>query len=110
MERQPTDFERKVYNVVKRVPRGRVTTYGLLAREVGCGSCRAIGQALKRNPYAPRIPCHRVIASDLTIGGYSGRVTGKEIGRKLELLKSEKVFFHCGKLIDSNRIYRFQNR
>ncbi len=110
MERQPTNFERRVYNVVKRVPRGRVTTYGLLAREVGCGSCRAIGQALKRNPYAPRIPCHRVIASDLTIGGYAGCTNGKQIDKKLALLKKEKILFRCGKLIDSNRIYRFQNR
>ncbi len=58
-----TVFQQSVYDICLRVPRGKVTTYGEIARVLGCGSSRAVGQALRCNPFAPRVPCHRVIAS-----------------------------------------------
>ena len=88
-----TDFQRRVYGAVSRIPRGSVATYGQVARVIGCGSARAVGQALRRNPFAPRVPCHRVIRADLTIGGFSGETAGREIERKLALLESEGVAF-----------------
>lgn len=68
--RPPTPFEERVYDALKRIPAGRVTTYKELARFLNVPSPRAVGQALKRNPYAPRVPCHRVIRSDGAMGGY----------------------------------------
>lgn len=91
LEREPTSFEQQVYRVVQMIPEGRVSTYGRVARCVGAGSARAVGQALKRNPYAPEVPCHRVVAADLSLGGFFGEREGLEIERKVGLLKSEGV-------------------
>jgi methylated-DNA-[protein]-cysteine S-methyltransferase len=103
-----TPFQGRVYDALQRVPRGRVTTYALLAAAAGCGSARAVGQALRRNPFAPRVPCHRVIASDLTPGGFAGRVAGRQLARKLRLLKAEGVRFGAdGRLADPSRVHRF---
>ncbi len=104
--RKPTDFEGRVYQVLRGVPPGRVTTYGALARRVGAGSARAIGQALRRNPFAPEVPCHRVIRADLTPGGYSGATSGPELGRKLALLAGEGVRFDAaGRLRERWRLW-----
>ncbi len=103
-----TPFQRRVYDALCEVPRGRVTTYGLLARCIGCGSARAVGGALRRNPFAPRVPCHRVIASDGSIGGFSGQRQGAEIRRKLALLREEGVEFDDdGHLNDRACLWRF---
>ncbi len=100
----PTEFQKRVYAAVRRIPRGRVTTYRQLADHIGCGCCRAVGQALKRNPYAPQTPCHRVIASDLTLGGFAGQSQGEAIAKKRRLLAKEGVVFRNGKLADPARV------
>lgn len=106
--REPTAFEEKVYDAVRLIPRGRVTTYRLLGQAIGCGSSRAIGQALKRNIYAPEVPCHRIIRSDLSIGGFGGDTDGPEIQRKLQLLQGEGVLFdQRGILTEPGRLYSF---
>jgi methylated-DNA-[protein]-cysteine S-methyltransferase len=91
--RPPTPFERRVFEALSLIPRGRVTTYKLLAKFIGCRSSQAVGQALRRNPYAPQVPCHRVIGHDLRIGGYSGETAGPQLQRKLNLLAAEGVTF-----------------
>lgn len=101
-----TDFERRVYAALRRVPRGRVISYGALARAVGCNSPRAIGQALRRNPFAPDVPCHRVIAADGTLGGFQGKSAGPALLRKLALLSREGVRFKDGRLADPARLIR----
>jgi methylated-DNA-[protein]-cysteine S-methyltransferase len=106
----PTPFQKRVYAALVLVPRGRVTTYKQLAERLGCRSCRAVGQALKRNPYAPRVPCHRVIASDLTPGGFMGRRGGAALRRKLDLLANEGVRFHAGKLAEPKRLFFFNGK
>ncbi len=69
-----TDFQRTVLRAVMRVPRGEVITYGALARVIGRpNAARAVGRALGSNPLPIVIPCHRVLASDGSLGGYSGR-------------------------------------
>lgn len=103
----PTSFQQQVYAATRTIPRGRVTTYKLLADHIGCGSCRAVGQALRRNPYAPKVPCHRVIASDGTLGGFQGRRDGPALRCKARLLAAEHVRFHDGRLVDPRRLYRF---
>ena len=105
-----TPFQRRVYAALMHVPRGRVTTYGLLARAVGCASAQAVGQALRRNPYAPRVPCHRVIAANLAIGGFNGARDGAELDRKRRLLAAEGVPFTAdGRLIEPDRLFAFAN-
>ena len=71
------------------IPAGRTITYGELAKRIGCRSAQAVGQALKRNPFAPEIPCHRVVAAGGSIGGYLGKREGEMIERKRKLLKNE---------------------
>ena len=85
-----TDFQRRVYLALLDIPRGTTITYGELARRVGCRSAQAVGQALKRNPFAPDVPCHRVVAADGSLGGYNGAREGAELERKRQLLESEK--------------------
>jgi len=100
-----TAFQRRVYNALLAIPAGRVTTYALLARRIGCASPRAVGQALRRNPFAPRVPCHRVIASDLSPGGFAGHTDGPELARKRRLLAAEGVRFDgtTGRLAEADR-------
>lgn len=85
-----TPFQRRVYMELLNVPPGATITYGELARRIGCRSAQAVGQALKRNPFAPKVPCHRVIAANGSLGGYFGEREGEMIERKRELLENEK--------------------
>lgn len=85
-----TEFQRKVYLALLEVPRGETISYKELGERIGCRSAQAIGQALRRNPFAPEVPCHRVIASDGTLGGFHGQRQGEMIARKRALLESEK--------------------
>ncbi|MCA9497370.1 MAG: MGMT family protein, partial [Nanoarchaeota archaeon] len=64
-------FNEKCYEILKRVPKGKVTTYGLIARELNCKAYRAVGNAMNKNPYAPEVPCHRVVKSNGEIGGFA---------------------------------------
>jgi methylated-DNA-[protein]-cysteine S-methyltransferase len=101
-----TPFAARVYAALTQVPAGQVITYAALARRIGCRSARAIGQALRANPFAPDVPCHRVISSDLTPGGFQGRTTGSALAGKLDLLRAEGVTFHNGRLADPGRLIR----
>lgn len=72
------------------VPAGVTITYGELARRIGCRSAQAVGQALKRNPFAPDVPCHRVVGANGSLGGYFGKREGDMIERKRRLLNEER--------------------
>ncbi len=103
MEREPTEFESSVYEALCRVPAGKVVTYKILGDAIGCGSGRAIGNAMRNNPYAPEVPCHRVILSNHKIGGFMGDVIGDKIEKKRDLLEKEGVNFDDeGNLLDAN--------
>ena len=87
MSRSPTPFEERVYRVVRRIPKGNTRTYRWVAEQLGDPSlARAVGNALNRNPYAPQVPCHRVIKSDGTLGGFAW---GPK--KKRRMLKEEGV-------------------
>lgn len=88
-DRRITDFQRKVYLALLDVPCGATISYKELGERIGCRSAQAIGQALKRNPFAPDVPCHRVICSNGSIGGFHGQREGEMIDRKRRLLLQE---------------------
>ena len=84
-----TKFQLKVWNYLKTIPKGTVKTYKQVAIAIKSPkSARAVANACGKNPYAPKIPCHRVIRCDGGLGGYSGR---GGIKKKLRLLRSETV-------------------
>lgn len=100
-----TSFQCSVYEAVSRIPPGKVSTYAAIAAAIGCRSPRAVGQALKANPFAPEVPCHRVIASALTLGGFQGSTDEDALLRKRRLLAQEGVYFNAdGRLKDPARI------
>ena len=88
-----TEFQRKVYLALLEVPRGETISYGELAKRIGCKSAQAVGQALKKNPFAPDVPCHRVIAKDGSLGGFHGQRDGEMIEKKRQLLMEEASLF-----------------
>ena len=87
-------FMEKAWAVTARIPAGSVATYSQIARVLGGRASRAVGMAMSRNPYAPRVPCHRVVGADGRLTGYAG---GLE--KKRKLLRGEGV-----KLLDENRV------
>ncbi|KAF2149109.1 DNA binding methylated-DNA--cysteine S-methyltransferase [Myriangium duriaei CBS 260.36] len=102
-----TEFQERVYAYLSQVPEGKVTTYNALARALK-SSPRAVGGALRRNPYAPIVPCHRCIAATGYVGGFLGdwhdAPSGQNQSRKLELLRGEGVEFDTrGYLVDKER-------
>ena len=100
-------FRQRVYRALLKVPRGRVISYGALARRIGCGSAQAVGQALRHNPFAPDVPCHRVVAADGSLHGFNGETEGPQIVRKRRLLAAEGVRFDAaGRLVDPARLIR----
>ena len=86
-----TEFEWQVYEVTMLIPMGQTMSYKEVAQKIGRPQAsRAVGQALKKNPFAPVIPCHRVVRSDGSLGGYQGK---KGLARKQILLDQEKEIF-----------------
>jgi methylated-DNA-[protein]-cysteine S-methyltransferase len=82
-------FHRQVYDIARAIPPGRVRTYGEIARELGDpGASRAVGQALGANPFAPVVPCHRVLAAGGRSGGFSAE---GGTATKLKMLEIERA-------------------
>lgn len=89
-----TPYRKRLYAALLSVPSGRYTTYAALSDYLG-SSARAVGNGMRNNPFAPDVPCHRVLASDGSIGGFGGSwgADGEHAGKKVELLKKEGVKF-----------------
>ena len=84
-----TKFQLKVWTYLRKIPRGSVKTYSQVAKGIGKPlAFRAVANAIGKNPYAPKIPCHRVVRSDGSLGGYSGKGGVKT---KRFLLKKEGI-------------------
>ena len=78
VRRIPTAFQRRVYAIVRQIPEGEVRSYRWVASRLGNPRwARAVGQALKRNPWPLQVPCHRVIRADGSLGGYAWGVAKK---------------------------------
>lgn len=108
MTKEVSEFASKVYSKLKQVPKGKVTTYKELAKSINSKSYQAIGQVLRKNPFAPEVPCHRVVKTDGSLGGFMGEIEGKAIIKKINILKSEGVLTKDNKVIDfENKLFRF---
>jgi len=97
-------FDERVWEVMKNIPKGKVTTYGLIAKKLNTRAYRAVGNACRSNPYAPVVPCHRVVKSDGSIGGFGGKTSGKSVERKIRLLKKEGVKVKNGKIVGFEKV------
>lgn len=109
---QNNNFDEKIYSLLKKVPKGKLTTYKILAEALNTKAYRAVGQAMRHNPYAPKVPCHRVVSSDGKIGGFSGTMNpnSKEVRRKIEMLRKEGVKIKANKIMDFEKVlHEFQN-
>lgn len=94
-------FADKVYKLTKKIPKGKVSTYKIIAEKLGTKAYRAVGNALNKNPYAPKVPCHRVIKSDGSVGGFA-----KGTNAKIKLLKKEGIEIKNNK-IEKKFIFSF---
>ena len=91
-------FHQRVYVLARRLAPGQTTTYGAMAQELGePGAARAVGQALGANPFAPVVPCHRILAAGGAAGGFSAN---GGISTKLRLLLIERAQFNGPGLFD----------
>ena len=98
------NFKEQIWQICKQVPKGKVTTYKEIALCLNSKAYRAVGNALKQNPYSPDVPCHRVVASDGGLGGFMGKTRGRAIERKIRLLLSEGV-----ELVPTKNSYKIKN-
>jgi methylated-DNA-[protein]-cysteine S-methyltransferase len=99
-------FAEKCYQLLLRVPKGRVTTYKDLAEAMGTRAYRAVGQAMNRNPRLIEVPCHRVVCRDGEIGGYALGVK-----KKIDLLQKEGVVIKGNRVEGMEGIlYRFSSQ
>lgn len=87
----------KALLLLRKIPKGKVTTYGALARATR-SSPRAIGQIMRTNPRPDLYPCYKVVRSDGSIGGYAGCIKGRKISEKVVLLKKDGIKIEKGKI------------
>ena len=91
MDFKGTKFQVKVWRYIKTIPKGQIRTYLDVAKAINNPKAvRAVANAVGKNPYAPKVPCHRIIRSDGNLGGYSG---SGGIKTKKKLLKKEGITF-----------------
>lgn len=96
-------FNENCYSLLKKVPKGKLTTYKDIASALGTRAYRAVGNALHKNPHAPKVPCHRVVKSNGKVGGFA---LGKR--KKIEMLKKEGIIIKGDKVVDfSGYLYKF---
>ncbi|OGI15938.1 cysteine methyltransferase [Candidatus Micrarchaeota archaeon RBG_16_49_10] len=96
-------FDEKVYELMGKIPKGRVTTYKIIGDRMGTRAYRAVGGACGRNPYAPEVPCHRIVSSSGGLGGFSGGLR-----EKIKLLEKEGVEVKGGKIVDfKGKLFKF---
>lgn len=93
------NFNQKVYELAKKIPKGKVTTYKILAEALGTKAYRAVGQALNKNPCSPVVPCHRVVDSKRHLHGFS-----RGLKKKAELLRKEGVKIKNNRIVDFEKV------
>jgi len=97
-------FNERCYALLLKIPKGKVTTYKEIANALGTKAYRAVGNAMNKNPNPITSPCHRVVKTDGSLGGYA---FGSD--KKIALLKSEGISIQNNKIADfNNKLYRFK--
>ncbi len=97
-----TSFNERCYKILRKVPKGKVTTYKEIAKALNSKAYRAVGNAMNKNPYAPEVPCHRVIKSNGEIGGFASGTKNK-----VKLLKKEGIGIKRNKINLDKYFYKF---
>ena len=98
-------FDEHVLELCKKIPKGRVSTYKIIAEKMNTKAYRAVGSALRNNKKPIIIPCHRVVKSDGSLGGYSGIMNNR---KKNKLLEKEGLMIKNNKIEEfEKKIYRF---
>ncbi len=102
----PQTFNQKVWELTKKIPRGKVATYKIIGMKLGTRAYRAVGNALRCNPDAPIVPCHRVVASDGSIGGFMGTTDSNstEIKKKIKMLRKEGIKIKGDKIVEFENV------
>ena len=95
-------FSERCYKILRKVPRGKVTTYREIARALKSRAYRAVGNAMNKNPYSPKIPCHRVVKSNGEVGGFASGTR-----KKISLLKKDGINVVKGKIDLRKYLYKF---
>jgi methylated-DNA-[protein]-cysteine S-methyltransferase len=96
-------FQERVWKLLRKIPRGKVTTYKIVGEKLNSKAYRAVGSACNKNPFAPKSACHRVVNSDGEIGGFRHGVK-----KKIQLLEKEGVKIKNGRVVDFKKVlYRF---
>ena len=108
-----SDYQQAILRILAEVPKGKVTTYGDLAKELSNrdarwspGASRAVGTTMRKNPCGPQIPCHRVVKSDGSIGNFRGGEAGA-VEEKISMLRKEGVTVLNGKIDLQRYRHRF---
>ena len=97
------NFNERCYQILKKVPRGKVTTYREIAHALKTKAYRAVGNAMNKNPYAPHIPCHRVIKINGEVGGFASGTK-----KKIQMLKKEGIEVINGKIDLERYLYKIK--
>ena len=98
------NFNERCYQKLVLIPKGMISTYGEIAKSLNSKGYRAVGNAMANNSQPISVPCHRIIRSDGSLGGYA-----LGINKKIQLLKKEGIKIENNKVIDfENKLYRFK--
>ena len=93
------NFNDRCYKILTLIPKGKISTYGQIAKALNSRAYRAVGNAMAKNPNPISVPCHRIINSNGLVGGYA-----LGIDKKIKLLKKEGVLISKGKVVKFKKI------
>ena len=97
-------FNKRCYQKLALIPKGMISSYAEIAKSLDSNGYRAVGNAMAKNPHPVSVPCHRIIKSDGTLGGYA-----LGISKKIQLLKKEGIKIKNNKVIDfESKFFRFK--
>lgn len=97
-------FSSKCYSLLRKVPVRKITTYKALAKAIGTKAYRAVGNAMNKNPYAPQVPCHRVVKANGEVGGFASGTK-----KKIEMLKKEGIPIRSNNIVNFKKyLYDFR--
>ncbi len=98
------NFNKRCYQKLTLIPKGMISTYAEIAKSLDSNAYRAVGNAMAKNPHPVAVPCHRIVKSDGTLGGYA-----LGISKKIQLLKKEGIKIKNNKVVDfESKLFLFK--